>query len=170
MISVWGLFDPTPRTSKISSRITSTFQEHMSTIQPTQRRAISTGTTLPGKLFAQGWDAFWLDSAEPEEYWPHVGDAHPSQQAAAIGNGAVHEYFSAVAHAWCAGSLEGDQPIEARLPSDPLGISGSAAHWRDRLVRRCLQHLLGSAPPGCRRLNFALSGYPYWTTDIGGYW
>jgi len=19
-------------------------------------------------------------------------------------------------------------------------------------------------------LNFALSGYPYWTTDIGGYW
>src|ERR1700733_11426804 len=28
-----------------------------------------------GKLFAQGWDAFWLDSSEPEEAWPHVGDA-----------------------------------------------------------------------------------------------
>ena len=30
---------------------------------------------LPGKLLAQGWDSFWLDSAEPEEYWPHMGDA-----------------------------------------------------------------------------------------------
>ena len=43
---------------------------------------------LPGKLLAQGSDAFWLDSAEPEEYWPHMGDAIPSSSQFAIGNGA----------------------------------------------------------------------------------
>jgi alpha-D-xyloside xylohydrolase len=43
---------------------------------------------LPGKLLAQGWDAFWLDSAEPEEYWPHMGDAILSSRQLAIGNGA----------------------------------------------------------------------------------
>ena len=32
-----------------------------------------------GKLFAQGWDAFWLDSSEPEEAWPHIGDAIPAR-------------------------------------------------------------------------------------------
>ena len=40
-----------------------------------------------GKLFAQGWDAFWLDSSEPEEAWPHVGDAILRDKQLHIGSG-----------------------------------------------------------------------------------
>ncbi len=42
------------------------------------------------KLLAQGWDAFWLDSAEPEEFWPHMGDGILRNKKLAMGNGAEY--------------------------------------------------------------------------------
>ena len=53
---------------------------------------------LAGKLFAQGWDAFWLDSAEPEEYWPHMGDAILCNKQLAIGNGARYTNIFPLMH------------------------------------------------------------------------
>jgi len=66
---------------------TSLCQVHMSTTPPILRRGRLLGAPA-GKLLAQGWDAFWLDSAEPEEYWPHMGDAILSSRQLTIGNGA----------------------------------------------------------------------------------
>src|SRR5207253_3422965 len=54
--------------------------------------------SLPGKLFAQGWDSFWLDSAEPEEYYPHLGDAILATRKLAIGNGAAYTNIYPLMH------------------------------------------------------------------------
>ena len=88
MISVWGLLDPnseTYKTSTQSMRLVSDAHVYDAT-NPEARDLY--WQHLPGKLLAQGWDAFWLDSAEPEEYWPHMGDAILSSRQIAIGNGA----------------------------------------------------------------------------------
>ena len=126
---------------------------------------------LVSKLFSQGWDAFWLDSAEPEEFWPHMGDAILRNKQIAIGNGAEYTNIFPFMHT--------------------LGIQ---QHWKATTDRKRVFLLTRSAFLGQQRvgatvwsgdvygsywglkhqvaagLNFALSGYPYWTTDIGGYW
>jgi alpha-D-xyloside xylohydrolase len=123
-----------------------------------------------GKLFAQGWDAFWLDSSEPEEAWPHIGDAILRNKMLHIGSGL--EYTNIY-------------PFEHTL--------GVAQHWQEATKQKRVFILTRSAFAGQQRigatvwsgdvysswwalrrqvpagLNFALSGYPYWTTDIGGY-
>lgn len=125
---------------------------------------------LPGKLFAQGWDAFWLDSSEPEEYWPHVGDAILRYKNLHIGSGLEYTNIYPFAH-----------------------TAGAAEHWKQANPEKRVFLLTRSAFMGQQRngatvwsgdvystwwalrrqlaagLNFALSGYPYWTTDIGGY-
>ena len=126
---------------------------------------------LPGKLLAQGWDAFWLDSAEPEEFWPHMGDAILRNKQLAIGNGAEYTNVFPLLHTlgvqdhWKAttdrkrvflltrSAFLGQQRVGATVWSGDVYTS----YW-------ALSH---QVPAG---LNFALSGYPYWTTDIGGYW
>ena len=123
-----------------------------------------------GKLFAQGWDAFWLDSSEPEEAWPHVGDAILRDKQLAIGPGLEYTNVFPLLH-----------------------TGGVARHWRQTNPAKRVFLLTRSAFLGQQRngatvwsgdvysswwalrrqvpagLNFALSGYPYWTTDIGGY-
>jgi alpha-D-xyloside xylohydrolase len=171
MISVWGLFDPQ------SDNFKAIAQQHFDV--PTAHVYDATNPAardfywqnLPGKLFAQGWDAFWLDSAEPEEYWPHYGDAILNNKQLFIGNGALYTNIFPLLH-----------------------TTGVQDHWRATTDRKRVFLLTRSAFLGQQRvgaavwsgdvystfwalnhqvaagLNFALSGYPYWTTDIGGYW
>jgi len=62
---------------------------------------------LAGKLFSLGWDAFWLDSAEPEEYLAPHGDAILRDKKISIGNGAEYtNIFPFHAHARSSGTLE----------------------------------------------------------------
>ena len=120
---------------------------------------------------AQGWDAFWLDSAEPEEVWPHIGDAILRNKQLAIGNGAEYTNVFPLLHTlgvqdhWkkateskrvfllTRSAFFGQQRVGATVWSGDVFTS----YWA----------LSYQVPAG---LNFALSGYPYWTTDIGGYW
>ncbi|HUX43960.1 MAG TPA: TIM-barrel domain-containing protein, partial [Terracidiphilus sp.] len=90
MISVWGLMDPASENYKIMT-------EHHWDIPGTHVYDATNPAArdfywnnLVGPLLAQGWDAFWLDSAEPEEYWPHMGDAILEDKRLAIGNGAEY--------------------------------------------------------------------------------
>ena len=126
---------------------------------------------LVGKLFSQGWDAFWLDSAEPEEYWPHMGDAILRDKQLAIGSGARYTnifpfmHTSGIQQHWKAttdqkrvflltrSAFLGQQRVGATVWSGDV----YSTYWG-------LSHQVAAG------LNFALSGYPYWTTDIGGYW
>src|SRR6185437_5617926 len=126
---------------------------------------------LVAPLFKQGWDAFWLDSAEPEEFWPHAGDAILKDKQLAIGSGAEYtnifpfEHTLGVQEHWKAttdrkrvflltrSAFLGQQRVGATVWSGDV----YSTWWG-------LQHQVAAG------LNFALSGYPYWTTDIGGYW
>jgi alpha-D-xyloside xylohydrolase len=171
MISVWGLFDPSSENFKVMT------EKHFDVPGAHVYDATNPAArdfywnNLVSKLFAQGWDAFWLDSAEPEEYWPHMGDAILQNKRLYIGNGAEFTNIFPFMH-----------------------TTGVQQHWKETTDRKRVFLLTRSAFLGQQRvgatvwsgdvystywglshqvaagLNFALSGYPYWTTDIGGYW
>jgi len=171
MISVWGLLDPASETYKtLEAQHLNVPDAHVYDASNPEARDIY-WKHLAGKLLEQGWDAFWLDSAEPEEYWPHMGDAILRNKRLAIGNGAEYTNVFPFLHT--------------------LGVQD---HWKAATDRKRVFLLTRSAFLGQQRvgatvwsgdvystywgfahqvaagLNFALSGYPYWTTDIGGYW
>jgi alpha-D-xyloside xylohydrolase len=171
MISVWGLLDPKSETYK-TLEAQNLLIPGAHVYDPSNPVARETyWNRLPGKLFAQGWDAFWLDSAEPEEYWPHMGDAILRNKQLAIGNGAEYTNVFPLLHTlgvqdqWkktsetkrvfllTRSAFLGQQRVGATVWSGDVFTN----YW-------ALSH---QVPAG---LNFALSGYPYWTTDIGGYW
>jgi alpha-D-xyloside xylohydrolase len=171
MISVWGLLDPESETYKtLEAKHLMIPGAHVYDPSSPEARDIY-WDRLPGKLLAQGWDAFWLDSAEPEEVWPHMGDAILRSKQLAIGNGAEYTNVFPLLHTlgvqdhWkktteskrvfllTRSAFLGQQRVGATVWSGDVFTS----YW-------ALSH---QVPAG---LNFALSGYPYWTTDIGGYW
>jgi alpha-D-xyloside xylohydrolase len=123
-----------------------------------------------GKLFAQGWDAFWLDSAEPEEAWPHVGDAILRYKQLHIGSGLEYTNIFPLAH----NTNVADHWKQADPQKRVFLLTRSAFMGQQRVgatvwsgdVYSSWWALRHQVPAG---LNFALSGYPYWTTDIGGY-
>ncbi|MGA2571908.1 MAG: TIM-barrel domain-containing protein [Terracidiphilus sp.] len=123
-----------------------------------------------GKLFADGWDAFWLDSSEPEEAWPHGGDAILRYKQLAIGSGLEYTNLFSMMHTsnvqahWKAANPE--KRVFLLTRSAFLGQQRNGATVWSGDVYSSWWALRRQVPAG---LNFALSGYPYWTTDIGGY-
>ncbi len=171
MISVWGLFDP-----KSANYATMT-EHHWDVPEAHVYDATNPAArdfywkSLAGPLFGMGWDAFWLDSAEPEEYWPHFGDAILRNKTLAIGNGAEYTNVFPLMHTtgvqehWKAASDQ--KRVFLLTRSAFLGQQRvGAAVWSGDVYSTWwgLKHQVAAG------LNFALSGYPYWTTDIGGYW
>ena len=171
MISVWGLFDPNSKN----------FQELAAQKFDVPRAHVYDATNpaardfywnkLAGPLFAQGWDAFWLDSAEPEEYWPHMGDAILSNKQLAIGNGAEYTNVFPLLHT---GGIQ-QHWLETTQQKRVFLLTRSAFLGQQRVGATVWSGDVYSTYWGMQHqvaagLNFALSGYPYWTTDIGGYW
>ena len=171
MISVWGLLDPSSETYKIlDAKHELVSDAHVYDATNPEARDLY-WEHLPGKLLAQGWDAFWLDSAEPEEYWPHMGDAILSSRQIAIGNGAEFANVFPLAH-----TLGVQDHWKAQNPSKRVFLLTRSAFLGQQRVGATVWSgdvygtywgLSRQVPAG---LNFALSGSPYWTTDIGGYW
>ena len=171
MISVWGLLDADSETYKaLDAKHMLIPEAHV--YDATNPEARDTyWQRLPGKLFAQGWDAFWLDSAEPEEYWPHMGDAILRNKRLAIGNGAEYTNVFPLLH-----TLGVQQHWKAANDSKRVFLLTRSAFLGQQRVGATVWSgdvystywgFSHQVPAG---LNFALSGYPYWTTDIGGYW
>jgi alpha-D-xyloside xylohydrolase len=171
MISVWGLLDPDSETYKVlDSKHLLVPNAHVYDATSPEARDIY-WKHLPGKLLAQGWDAFWLDSAEPEEYWPHMGDAILRSRQIAIGNGAEYTNVFPLAH-----TLGVQDHWKVQNPGKRVFLLTRSAFFGQQRVGATVWSgdvygtywgLTHQVPAG---LNFALSGYPYWTTDIGGYW
>jgi alpha-D-xyloside xylohydrolase len=170
MISVWGLLDADSQTfQKLNALHLDIANAHI--YDPTNAKARDIfWQELAGKLFAQGWDAFWLDSSEPEEYWPHSGDAILRDKQMAIGNGARFTNIFPLMHTqgvqehWKA--TTGQKRVFLLTRSAFLGQQRVGATVWSGDVYSTYWALSHQVPAG---LNFALSGYPYWTTDIGGY-
>jgi alpha-D-xyloside xylohydrolase len=170
MISTWGLVDPKSEMyKKLEAQHLLIADAHV--YDPSNPEGAKVyWDNLPGKLFAEGWDSFWLDSAEPEEYWPHGGDAILNTRKIAIGNGA--EYTNAFPLLHNLGVQE-----NWRKASDQKRVfllTRSAFLGQQRVgqtvwsgdVYQSFWALNRQVPGG---LNYMLSGLPYWTTDIGGY-
>jgi alpha-D-xyloside xylohydrolase len=169
MISVWGLFDPHSENFKyIAAHHFDVRDAHVYDATNPKARDFY-WENLPAKLLAQGWDAFWLDSAEPEEYWPHYGDAILQDKQLSIGNGVLYTNVFPLMHTvgvqqhWRAATDQKRVFLLAR--SAFLGQQRVGATVWSGDVYSTYWALGRQVPAG---LNFALSGYPYWTTDIGG--
>jgi alpha-D-xyloside xylohydrolase len=171
MISAWALMDCDQRElqadgpERLRDRCHAGLRPHQS------RRRDFFWNQFVGKLFAQGWDAFWLDSSEPEEAWPHLGDAVLRDKQLHIGSGLEYTNVFPLAHtaAWQAHWKQATNPDKRVFLLTRSAFMGQqrvgAAVWSGD-VYSSWWALRRQVPAG---LNFALSGYPYWTTDIGGY-
>ncbi|WP_420238741.1 TIM-barrel domain-containing protein [Telmatobacter bradus] len=170
LISVWGLMDSSSKNyQELAARGYEIPGTHVyDPSNPAGRDYY--WQNLPGKLFQQGWDGFWLDSAEPEEVWPHMGDAILRYKPLSIGNGLEYTNMFAFQHNlgvqehWKQTSSEKRVLLLTR--SAFLGQQRVGAMVWSGDVYSSWWALRHQVPAG---LNFALSGYPYWTTDIGGY-
>ncbi len=117
---------------------------------------------LPKKLLAQGWDGFWLDASEPE--------ADLSSKQLFMGNGARYANVFPLLHTgniyshWRAEETQKRVFILTR--SAFLGQQRNAAVTWSGDIYGTYTDFSRQVPAG---LNFAISGNPYWTTDIGGY-
>jgi len=124
---------------------------------------------LLGPILAQGWDGFWLDSSEPEVLNGR-SDAVLFDKKIAIGNGARYTNVFPLLHTggvyehWRGSGNEKRVFILTR--SAFLGQQRNATTVWSGDVYGTFMTLARQIPAG---LNFALSGMPYWTTDIGGY-
>jgi alpha-D-xyloside xylohydrolase len=170
MISVWGMMDAS---SKNFQQIKRQGFEIPGThvYDPTNPAGRDFfWNQLAGKLFAQGWDAFWLDSAEPEEYWPHSGDAILRYKQLHIGSGQEYTNIFPLVHTggvqehWKQATQEKRVFLLTRSAFMGQQRNGATV-WSGDVYSSwwALRHQVAAG------LNFALSGYPYWTTDIGGY-
>jgi alpha-D-xyloside xylohydrolase len=132
---------------------------------------------LLGPLFAQGWDAFWLDSSEPEKAYTLGGQSDTALQSLQL--------------SWGLPTLSSGARYTNVFPL--LHTGGIYEHWRKTTDKKRVFILTRSGFAGQQRnaavtwsgdvfstwtafqrqipagLNFALSGMPYWTTDIAGY-
>jgi alpha-D-xyloside xylohydrolase len=171
MLSVWAIFDPESKGFQ-EMQAKGMVIPKTTDYDPTNPAARDFyWNHLVGKEFAEGWDAFWLDSSEPEQGF---GDGRSGAVLADttlnIGNGALYANIF------------------------PLMHTGNVyQHWRDTTSQKRVFLLTRSAFAGQQRnaavtwsgdiysnflafqrqipagLNFALSGMPYWTTDIAGF-
>jgi len=124
---------------------------------------------LISPVLAQGWDGFWLDSSEPE-ILNGRSDAVLFDKKVFLGNGARYTnvfpllHTSGVYEHWRGSGNEKRVFILTR--SAFLGQQRNATVVWSGDVYGTFPTLARQIPAG---LNFALSGIPYWTTDIGGY-
>lgn len=123
------------------------------------------------KLFVYGFDAWWLDSTEPDlqsnlsfnEWLLRIGPT-------ALGTSA--RFLNTYSLMNSKAVYEGQRKVEPNQRVFILTRSAfagqqrySAATWSGDVAARWFD-LKNQIPAG---LNFSLSGIPYWTTDIGGF-
>ncbi len=169
IISVWAMMDPKSTNEQELARrnfiIPGTFDYDAT--NPAARDAY--WNLLISPILAQGWDGFWLDSSEPE-ILNGRSDAVLFDKQLSIGNGARYTNVFPLLHSggvyehWRQSANEKRVFILTR--SAFLGQQRNATVVWSGDVYGTFMTFARQIPAG---LNFALSGIPYWTTDIAGY-
>ncbi len=121
------------------------------------------------QLFSNhGWDAWWADNNEPQG-WPDGFD----RKGFITAKGSGVTYYNTYPITHVSGYYNGwrrDIPNKRVFILSRSSFPGQqrygAASWSGDIHSNWIdfQHQLSAG------LNFSLSGIPYWTTDIGGYW
>jgi len=124
---------------------------------------------LMGVKFAEGWDAFWLDSSEPE-IWNGQSDAVLDGLRVSIGNGARYTNVFPLMHTGCVYDHWRKTTDRKRVfiltRSGFLGQQRNAATvWSGDVIGTWMTFRRQISAG----LNYQMSGLPYWTTDIAGY-
>jgi len=127
---------------------------------------------LSKSLYSKGVDAWWLDATEPDIYSNSTIE-HRKALMNPTALGSSTQYFNPYALENAKGIYEGqrtenpDQRVFILTRSAFAGIQRyAAATWSGDIASR-FDELARQIPAG---LNFSLSGLPYWTTDIGGFY
>ncbi len=122
-------------------------------------------------LFSKGVDAWWLDASEPDIYSNSSID-HRKKLMTPTALGPSEQYFNAYTLMNAKGVYEGQRSVNndqrvfilTRTAFPGLQHYG-AASWSGDIAAR-FDEMERQIPAG---LNMSLSGLPYWTTDIGGF-
>jgi len=127
---------------------------------------------LSKHLYSKGVDAWWLDATEPDIY-SNSSIEHRKALMNPTALGSSTQYFNPYALLNAKGIYEGqrkenpDQRVFILTRSAFAGIQHyGAATWSGDIAAR-FDELERQIPAG---INFSLSGLPYWTTDIGGFY
>lgn len=169
MISIWPKFDP-------ATPIWQQMKEHGYLLLKNDACYDATNPNardlywkmLPGTLLAKGVDAFWLDASEPEQP-SGLGSILPGQQLF-FGQSDLYTNIYPFMHSlgiyrhWR--NTTEQKRVFILTRSSFLGQQHNAAAAWSGDVYSNFWALKRQVPAG---LDFALSGMPYWTTDIGGY-
>jgi alpha-D-xyloside xylohydrolase len=169
IISIWAVMDSKSGNFKELERrgLTIPGTSDYDATNPAARDAY--WKTLIAPILTQGWDGFWLDSSEPE-ILNGRSDAVLFDKKLFVGNGARYTNLFPLLHSggvyehWRASGNEKRVFILTR--SAFLGQQRNATTVWSGDVYSTFLAFARQIPAG---LNFALSGIPYWTTDIGGY-
>lgn len=123
------------------------------------------------KLYSKGIDAWWMDASEPD-ILSNASIQYRKELMNPTALGSSTEYFNAYALANAQGIYEGQRSVN---PDDRVflltrsGFAGlqrySTATWSGDIGTRW-EDMKAQISGG---LNFAMSGIPYWTMDIGGF-
>lgn len=169
IISVWAMMDPKSANEQELARrnfiLPGAFDYDAT--NPAARDAY--WNLLVSPILSQGWDGFWLDSSEPE-ILNGRSDAVLFDKPLSIGNGARYTNVFPLLHTggvydhWRqSGNLK---RVFILTRSAFLGQQRNATVVWSGDVYGTFMTFARQIPAG---LNFALSGIPYWTTDIAGY-
>lgn len=123
------------------------------------------------KLYSKGIDAWWMDASEPD-ILSNASMAYRKELMNPFSTGVVEEFFNAYSIVNAAAIYEGQRsvaPDERVFLLTRSGFAGlqrySTATWSGDIGTRW-EDMKAQIPAG---LNFALSGIPWWTMDIGGF-
>jgi alpha-D-xyloside xylohydrolase len=171
MMSVWSLSDPQSKNYQemLAKNLTILGTANYDATNPAAGDFY--WNNLVGKEFAKGWDAFWLDASEPEAGTSgNHSDPMLADRKLSIGNGALYANIFPLMHTGNVYQHWRETTDQKRVflltRSAFAGEQRNAAAVWSGDVYSTFQAFTRQIPAG---LNFALSGMPYWTTDIGGY-
>ncbi len=123
------------------------------------------------KLYSKGFDAWWLDSTEPD-LQSNLSRQETRLRIGPTALGTAARYLNTYSLMNSKGVYEGQRQINPHQRVFILTRSAfagqqrySTATWSGDIAARWYD-LKAQIPAG---LNFCLSGIPYWTTDIGGF-
>ncbi|OGU33535.1 MAG: alpha-xylosidase [Ignavibacteria bacterium GWA2_35_9] len=123
------------------------------------------------KLFSLGFDAWWLDSTEPD-IQSNLSREELIRRIGPTALGSASRYLNTYSLMNTKGVYDGqrltnpDQRVFILTRSAFAGQQRyAAATWSGDIAARWYD-LKAQIPAG---LNFSISGIPYWTTDIGGF-
>jgi len=122
-------------------------------------------------LYPKGFDAWWMDASEPD-ILSNAGIEYRKQLSTPTAMGPSTRYFNTYALMNAMAIYEGQRSADPGRRVFLLTRSGfaglqrySTATWSGDIGTRW-EDMKAQIPAG---LNFAISGIPYWTFDIGGF-